>query len=146
MPKMTQVVPFAALLLAGVPYASTSVQAGEGFLQKFGDGLRHTVESVVKNPVEALPVCWGQPQNCRGEDKKTAQVKVAPQTFSATYRVDCIDAVTGADRADNTITATSTVSLDEARNEIIRRYQTSDLCQANGDTSRITKPGSGRWL
>jgi hypothetical protein len=57
-----------------------------------------------------------------------------------------VDAQTGAPRADSTLIVTSKVSLEEARNEVLRQYQSIDLCQGNGDLSRRTVPGSGRWL
>jgi hypothetical protein len=109
-------------------------------------GVGKTIESIAQNPVEILPVCWGQPQNCRDKNNKTINVPVSQPTYSASFRVRCVDAVTGADRADNTVTVTSTVSLEAAREEILRLYRTTDLCQANGDTSRRMVPGSGEWL
>jgi hypothetical protein len=77
-------------------------------------------------------------------DKPGTPAAVLPKRFSATYRVDCVDVDTGADRADTTITATSDVSEDAARNYILNLASRSDLCQANGDTSRVAK--SGRWM
>jgi hypothetical protein len=109
-------------------------------------GLGKTIESVAKNPVEILPVCWGAPQTCRDENKKKITVPVAGPTYSVSFRVRCVDAVSGADRADNTLTVTSTVSREAAVNEILRLYRTTDLCQANGDTTRRMVPGSGEWL
>ena len=112
-------------LLSPVVIAS----AGESVTDKFGDGLRHGIEDVLTpNKV----------------DPKPAPSPPAPR-YSATYRVDCIDSRTGADRADNTITATA-ASVEAARSAIIEQYTRSDLCQANGDKSRITRAGSGRWM
>jgi hypothetical protein len=120
-----------ASLLFAPPGIAT---AGEGVFQKFGDGLRHGVEDILTpNKVDEKP--------------STAPANSAPgPQYSATYRVDCRDAQTGADRADNTITATSPVSEGAARAYILDLASKSDLCQANGDTSRVTKRGSGRWM
>jgi hypothetical protein len=105
--------------------------AGEGVFQKFGDGLRHGVEDILTpNKVD-----------------KPAQPASPPvPQYSATYRVDCLDAQTGADRADNTITATSPISEAAARAYILDLASKADLCEANGDTTRVTKRGSGRWI
>jgi hypothetical protein len=114
-------------------------------IEKATQDVGKTIESVAKNPVEILPVCWGEPQTCRDENKKKITVPVAAPTYSASFRVRCVDAVSGADRGDNTVTVTSTVSREAAVNEILRLYRTTDLCQANGDTSRRMVPGSGEW-
>jgi hypothetical protein len=147
--KLTSAVITTSLL--GASLTCTSVQAGwfdDHISHPLGKGIAKTVESIGKDPIEVLPPCWGSPQDCRDDKHKNKppQIIVPSPTYSVTYRVDCRDAITGADRADNTITVTSTVSVADAQNEVIRRLQSSDLCQANGDTSRVTKPGSGRWL
>jgi hypothetical protein len=130
--------------------AAVNVEAGwfdDHITHPIGKGIANTVKSIGKNPVEALPVCWGHPQDCREEDKKAPVHVIVPEpTFLVTYRVDCRDAFTGADRADATVTVTSKVSTEDARNEVLRQVQSSDLCQASGDMSRVTKPGTGRWL
>jgi hypothetical protein len=105
--------------------------AGENVFQKIGDGPRREIEDIVTpNKID-----------------KPSQRAPAPQKrFSATYRVLCMDATTGADRADNTITAYSTVSEEDAMNVISQQVRLKDICQANGDTSRVTKPGTGYWM
>jgi hypothetical protein len=132
--------------------------AGEGFFEKIGDGWRkgkwvpgvpdikpQTWQEVV------FPICWGSPQNCRGEAEKTAARpgQPPPPLFAATFRVDCIDKDNGRDRGDSTSTFTSSASLDEARRAALNAYNSSDLCQIDPnyrDASRITKPGSGRFM
>ncbi len=122
----------------------TLAHACESVFCKIGDGPRHVVEGVVAHPQRIFPPCWGS-DRCDDPAKAGPTQGPHPSKRAKLISEDCKDAVTGADRADNT-TRPSSISLDEARNEIIRRYQTADLCQANGDTSRITKPGSGRWM
>jgi hypothetical protein len=100
-------------------------------------GIGETAVSIGKNPVEILPVCWFSPQECRDDaKKKNATVTNPPTIYSASARVNCVDATTGADRANSDVTVTSPVSRDAAVNEIVRLYRTQDLCQGNGDTSR----------
>lgn len=133
-------------------------QAGEGFFEKIGDGWRQgkwvpgvpdikpqTWQEVV------FPICWGSPQDCRGEAEKTESRpgQPSPPLYAATFRVDCIDKDNGRDRGDSTSTFTSRASLDEARQAALNAYNSSDLCQIDPnyrDASRITKPGSGRFM
>jgi hypothetical protein len=132
-----------------------SAHAGEGFFEKIGDGWRtgkwvpglpdikpKTWQEVV------FPICWGSPQDCRGEAEGKAGPG-HPPLYSATFRVDCVDAANGRDRGDSTITYTSSKSIDDARQQATNAYSSSDLCQADPnykDPSRITKPGSGRFV
>ena len=109
-----------------------SAFAGEGFFQKIGDGPKRVVQDIFT------------PNSVDRPAPAPAPAPVAQ--YSATLRVGCLDAQTGADRADNTITATSTVSTADAMNYILNLANRSDLCQANGDTSRITRPGSAHWM
>jgi hypothetical protein len=126
---------------------ATHANAGwiDDITHPIGGLIGKTVESIAKNPVEALPVCWGAPQNCRPNAEKT-NVPVSAPTYTVSYRVDCIDVHTGRDRGDQTITVTSLVSMEDARQGILKQMQNSDLCRGTGDLSRITKAGSGRWL
>ena len=132
--------------------------AGEGFFEKIGDGWRkgkwipglpdvkpQTWQEVV------FPICWGSPQDCRGEAEKTVSKpgQRPPLLYSATFRVDCIDRDNQRDRGDSTITYTSGKSLEDARQAALNAYHSSDLCQIDPnyiDASRITKPGSGRFI
>jgi hypothetical protein len=70
----------AASALATTMPVTQVAQAGEGFFEKIGDGWRkgkwvpglpdvkpQTWQEVV------FPICWGSPQDCRGEAEKTAQ-------------------------------------------------------------------------
>lgn len=109
-----------------------------------GRGINKTVNSVVKNPIEAFPICWGSPQNCRG-NPGSAQVRPVPSQIAVSYRVDCKDRDTGADRADTTITIAAP-TREAAVTAINQEAQSRDLCQSNGDLSRITVPGSGRFM
>jgi hypothetical protein len=116
-----------------IPHFASSATAGEGFFQKLGDGPKRVIQDIVTpNKVD--------------RSTPTVPASAPVRHYSATYRVDCIDANTGRDRADNSITATSDASQAAAVNYILDLANRSDLCQANGDTSRITKPGSGRWM
>jgi hypothetical protein len=124
---------------AGYPQA----YAGEGFFEKIGNGPRNVVVGIIEHPQRIFPPCWGS-DRCDNPSETTATAQ--RPYYSVSFRVDCVDAVTGADRADNTVTVTSPVSIDDARNTVMQSYQTTDLCQANGDRSRRMVPGSGRWL
>jgi hypothetical protein len=117
-----------------IPSLTGSAFAGEGFFEKIGDGPKHFVQDIFTPNSVDRPAPAAAP----------APAPVAQ--YSATLRVGCLDAQTGADRADNTITATSTISTADAMNYILNLANRSDLCQANGDTSRITRPGSARWM
>lgn len=64
---------------------------------------------------------------------------------SVTYRVNCRDSNSGADRAYSTVTVTKW-SHEAAVAEISHMIRTRDLCQSNGDQTRVTVPGSGRLL
>jgi len=144
----------AALPLASVPLALNDAHAQSVF-QKIGDGWRHgkwipglpdvkpkTWQEVV------FPICWGSPQDCRGESEAKARPS-HPPLFSATFRVDCIDAHNGRDRGDSSITYTSSKSIDDAKKLALDAYNTSDLCQIDPnyqDPSRIMKQGSGRFI
>lgn len=68
----------AYVAFSGASFAPTA-HAGEGFFEKIGDGWRNgkwvpglpdvkpqTWQEVV------FPICWGSPQDCRGEAEKTA--------------------------------------------------------------------------
>ena len=102
-------------VVTGISCAGTSVSAGEGFFEKIGDGPRHAVEGLVQHPQRIFPVCWGS-DRC-DDPAKPAPTTVATPSFTVTFRVDCKDAVTGADRADNPITVTlDGSSIDDARN------------------------------
>jgi hypothetical protein len=115
--------------------------------ERFGKTIGKTAESIAKNPVEIFPVCWGSPQTCRDDvEKKKTTIPNPPTTYSVSFRVRCKDAQTGANRADTTLTVTSTVSREAAVQEVLRQYETTDLCQSNGDTSRVMVPNSGEWL
>jgi hypothetical protein len=148
----------AASALTIIPETKVA-QAGEGFFQKIGDGWRkgnwvpglpdvkpQTWQEVV------IPVCWGSPQNCRGEAQKAAAGKGHPPSapiYSVTFRVDCIDKDNGRDRGDSTTTFSSAKSEDEARQVALNTYRSSDLCQIDPnyrDASRVMKPGSGRFI
>jgi hypothetical protein len=96
-----------------------------------------------------FPICWGHPQDCRDAPATTqapAPTSVPGPTFTVVFRVRCVDVITGADRADDTLSVTSKVSRQTAVNQVLRQYNTSDLCQANGDQTRRMLRGSGVWL
>jgi hypothetical protein len=117
-----------------IPSLTGSAFAGEGFFEKIGDGPKNRIREIftpnkVESPAPA-PIVVPTPANL----------------YWVTYRVDCIDARTGTNRADNTVTQSSTVSRADAMNIVLILSRQEDLCQANGDTSRVTKPGSGRWM
>ena len=152
----------AGALVAYVAFAGASfvpvAHAGEGFFQKIGDGWRkgqwapgipdvkpQTWQEVI------FPICWGSPQDCRGEAEKSVSKpgQPIPPLYSATFRVDCIDRDNGRDRGDFTTTFTSGKSLEDARQTALNAYHSSDLCQIDPnykDASRIMKQGSGRFL
>jgi hypothetical protein len=147
-----------ALSMLGSTPLTHGARAGEGFFQKIGDGWRkgkwvpglpdvkpQTWQEVV------FPICWGSPQDCRGEAQQTAskQGVPPPPLYSVTFRVDCIDADNGRDRGDSTTTFTSSKSEDDARQAAVNAYKSSDLCQYDPnyrDRSRITRTGSGRFI
>jgi hypothetical protein len=145
----------ACCVASGAPRATNLAYAGEGFFQKIGDGWKKGnwvpgIPSVRPQTVQEVifPVCWGSPQDCRDDANKRIQTVApggTPSFVSVSYRVDCRDRDTGADRADNTVTATAK-TRDAAVAEIERLARSSDLCQGNGDLSRVTVPGSGRYL
>jgi hypothetical protein len=112
------------------------------------EGIGKTAVSILKNPGEIFPICWGSPQNCREPVTGGARGPVDPNPiyYSASARIPCVDAVDGTDRADNEITMFSKVSRDDAINQIIYKFQTEDLCKAH-DASRKTKPGAQlEWI
>jgi hypothetical protein len=132
--------------------------AGEGFFEKIGDGWKkgHWVPNlpdVKPQTVQEVlfPVCWGSPQDCRDDARRNQKAGTGgAQTqqvalVSVSYRVDCRDRNTGRDRADSTVTVTAS-SRQAAVAEIERLARAQDLCQGNGDQSRVTVPGSGRYL
>ncbi|ESX91382.1 hypothetical protein [Mesorhizobium sp. LSHC412B00] len=57
-----------------------------------GRGINKTFNSIVKNPGEILPVCWGHPQDCRAEnmpgDAKTPPVKPSDRATSICVQPD----------------------------------------------------------
>ena len=130
------------------------VHAGNGFFEKIGDGWKHgkwvpgiphvkpkTWQEVI------FPVCWGSPQDCRDDAKKQDQrTSGGPQPLvSVSYRVNCRDRDTGGNRADSTVTVTASTRAGAVA-EIERLARSTDLCQGTGDLSRVTIPGSGRYL
>jgi hypothetical protein len=141
------------LALSAVPSGSAA-HAGEGFFEKIGDGWRKGewvpgVPDVKPKTWQEVvfPICWGSPQDCReGAKNKNQQATGGAQPLvSISYRVDCRDRDTGGDRADSTITVTAS-TRQAATAEVERLAHTTDLCQGSGDRSRVTVPGSGRYL
>jgi hypothetical protein len=147
----------AVITLTHAPFTPTAL-AGEGFFEKIGDGwrkgewVRGLPDVKPQTWQEVLfPICWGSPQDCRGEAEKTASKpgQPVPPLYSATFRVDCIDRDNGRDRGDSTSTFTSAKSLDDAKQAATNAYNSSDLCQVDPnyrDASRVMKPGSGRFI
>jgi hypothetical protein len=137
-----------AIMVAGAAPLSLPAHADwwSQHVAPIGRSINKTFNSVVKNPIEAFPMCWGSPQDCRGKPGPVhAYVASAPNGVAVSYRVDCRDRDTGADRADTTVTVAAPTH-DAAVAAILQKAQTSDLCQSNGDLSRVTVPGSGRFL
>jgi hypothetical protein len=138
-----------AVAAASIP-AIHVAHGGEGFFEKIGDGwrkgkwVRGLPDIKPKTWQEVVfPICWGSPQDCRGEADKTAG-QGHPPLYSVTFRVDCIDADNGRDRGDSTTTFTSSKSIDDAKQQALDAYNSSDLCQINPnylDRSRIMKSG-----
>ena len=136
-----------AISLIGSPVAAQSV------FQKIGDGWKHGkwipgVPDVKPQTIQEVifPVCWGHPQDCRDDAVKKSKAQGGePQLVSVSYRVDCVDKDSGAPRADSTMTVTA-LTRDAAVAEIEKARGKGDVCQGNGDLSRITVPGSGRYL
>lgn len=124
-------------------------------VKKIGDGWRQGrwlpgIPNIRPQSVQEVlfPVCWGSPQDCRDSAKKDQRTAggISTSTWvTVSYRVDCRDRDTWADRADSTITVQAPTRAD-ALAAIEQQEQISDLCQANGDLSRVTKPGTGRYL
>ena len=142
---------FGAGVLAVLLFGNIQVaQAGwwERHAHPIGRGISNTASSIAKNPGEALPPCWGSPQTCRGNGGNNGPTVVTPpqEVFLAAYRVDCYDYSSGRDSGDQTLTVTSPVSIEVARDEIVRQLLSSDICRSTGDLTRMTRPGSGRWL
>jgi hypothetical protein len=110
--------------------AGASAFACESVFCKIGDGPKRVIQDIVTpNKVDQGPA------------------RAAPAVkYSATLRIDCQDAQTGAPRADNTITVVSNVSQQDAENQILAITGRSDICQANGDTTRVSIPGTARWM
>jgi hypothetical protein len=95
-----------------------------------------------------FPICWGRHHDdCRSNLASRGEVITddLQPPFSVTYRVDCKDKTTGASRATSTVTVFAS-TRQAAVNEIERMIRTGDVCQGNGDLSRITVPGSGHYL
>ncbi|UVK48482.1 hypothetical protein BPNPMPFG_007862 (plasmid) [Mesorhizobium sp. AR07] len=57
-----------------------------------GRGINKTFNSIVKNPGEILPVCWGSPQKCHSEnmpgDAKTSPVADSDSATSICVQPD----------------------------------------------------------
>jgi hypothetical protein len=129
----------------------SSASAGEGFFQKIGDGPKRFIRDIVTpNKVDPpAPAPAPAPARIPVQASTPAPVPVQASSphFVATYRVDCRDAQTGADRADNTLEFSGPAASKEAFYDyIINLSHQKDFCQGNGDTSRVMKPGSGRFL
>jgi hypothetical protein len=119
---------FAACVL--FPALTASAFAGEGFFQKIGDGPKRVIQDIIT------------PESV-DNGKGGASLHVQ---FVATMRVDCQDAQTGVPRGDNTITAISHISQQDAANQVFAANDRVPLCQQNGDTTRIAIPGTFRWM
>ena len=115
----------------GVTQIASSTYAGEGFFQKIGDGWRNG---------DWLPRYTGP----KATPARTAP-SGAPNTVSVSYRVNCRDRDTGADRADNTLTVAAP-TRDAAVAVIEQALQTRDIRQDSGDLSRVSVPGTGHYL
>jgi hypothetical protein len=115
------------------PCLAGNALAGEGFFDKIGDGPKRVLQDIV-TPNRVDPPAPQRPM----------QTPVA--RYAATMRVDCMDAQTGAPRGDNTITAVSNISLQDAQSQIFAANEKRDICQANGDTTRVYIPGTFRWM
>jgi hypothetical protein len=115
----------------GVTHIGDRAYAGEGFFQKIGDGWRNG---------DWLPRYTGP---------KATPAASAPSStanrVSVSYRVDCRDRDTGGDRADNTLTVAAP-TREAAVAAIEQALRTRDICQDSGDLSRISVPGTGRYL
>jgi hypothetical protein len=116
-----------------IPGLTGSAFACESVFCKIGDGPKRVVQDIV-TPNKVDPPAPARP----------AAVPVS--TYAAVLRGDCMDAQTGAPRADNTITTYSNLSEIDAEHIAIAIAARSDICQANGDTTRVLVPGSLRWL
>jgi hypothetical protein len=95
-----------------------------------------------------FPICWGRHHHdCRSTPASRSKVTSddLQPLFSVTYRADCRDKATGASRAASTVTVSAS-TRQAAVDEIERMIRTNDVCQGNGDLSRIAVPGSGRYL
>jgi len=95
-----------------------------------------------------FPICWGRHHDdCRSNAASRSEVTTDDlhPPPSARYRVDCKDRATGAWQAVSTVTISAS-TRQAAVNEIERMIRAGDVCQGNGDLSRITVPGSGRYL
>jgi hypothetical protein len=95
-----------------------------------------------------FPICWGRHHDdCRNNPAGRSEVASddLQPPFSVTYRVECKDKATGASRATSTVTISAS-TRQAAVNDIERMIRTGDVCQGNGDSSRMTVPGSGRYL
>jgi hypothetical protein len=95
-----------------------------------------------------VPICWGRHRDdCRSNPASRSEVTSddLQPPFSVTYHVDCKDRATGASRAASTVTVSASMR-QAAVTDIERMIRTGDVCQRNGDLSRITVPGSGRYL
>jgi len=95
-----------------------------------------------------FPICWGRHHDdCRSQPASRSEVTSDDlgHQFSVTYHVDCKDKATGASRAATTVTVTAS-TRQAAVNDVERMIRTGDVCQGNGDLSRISVPESGRYL
>jgi hypothetical protein len=130
-----------------IPTLVSSAAAGEGFFQKIGDGPKRVLQDIVTPNKVDPPAPVRAPGPVQASVPAPVPVQASSPHFVATYRVDCRDAQTQADRADNTLQFSGPAASKEAfENYIINLSHEQDFCQGNGDTSRVMKPGSGRFL
>jgi hypothetical protein len=130
-----------------IPTLVSSAAAGEGFFQKIGDGPTRVLRDIVTPNKVDPPAPVRAPVPVQATVPAPVPVQASSPHFVATYRVDCRDAQTQADRADNTLQFSGPAASKEAfENYIVNLSHKQDFCQGNGDTSRVMKPGSGRFL
>ena len=80
----------------------------------------------------------------RQAEARSRPTILSPRSLVASH-VYCKDKATGAPRAASTVTVSAS-TRQAAVNDIERMIRNGDVCQENGDVSRVTVPGSGRYL
>jgi hypothetical protein len=122
--------------LTVLAFSSATLQHshGQSVFKKIGDGWRKGkwlpgIPSVRPQTWQEVvfPICWGNPQNCRGASQARTANRQGP-LYAVVFIVDCYDRRLQRVTGDVVGTYYSTISTDDARQKAWNTYNTNNIC------------------